>query len=289
MQQPLPPRSHGGLVFKVVFVYFLTLITLLWITHKNNLLLYDYDGYFKVLNVWGILIVGLIYVVPFAMAFAVSLQFRRFWNLFAAIVLSIFIVHGLYSLLMVNMRFNYLNDWNKEVASSSTGSLDVRKFAHKLYDDNSNGLIDRMEFRALMDTSSLADGNYVLRVHLSQDGFILPGGETIHAKVLKIRPDQKKQIILKFAINPQRYKLYFDQGPANVDIELKKRIAFGTRGKKILSLSRWAPLMKKTDWDSVDPQIFPDEFTIEYKEGAYVFAFIKCLLSTHFLSTPAQA
>ena len=204
-------------------------------------------------RLWLDLILIYYYVLPPVLAVILGMMFRPFWPNFRNFLVTIFVIHGLYSFVVSVIRHQYLMQRQAEFDSGQSTDIQLKSVRHELTDRNGDGVLNELNIYADIDLAQLQPGRYDMKAVLVKgDNPVLHGELT--APAFDVVAGSSGNMAVHFvsdfeAINPSYRQTVFD-----VDFQLNKEPIADYQLEKILAFSRWAPFFRETAWNGSDPQ-----------------------------------
>jgi hypothetical protein len=265
-------RSHTPVLIQVVFVYYVILIGFVWLTVRVDAPLYQ-GAWVRFPSPWLWTLWALYYIIPFFLALLFGILFRPFWLSLRNVLVTIFIIHGLYSVVMFGIRYHYLQKYEADVHATRLLRLDNFQVSHDMSSPGSDGLIHRITFLGTFDLSQYPHGQYTIFTEITQNGNLVPGGD-LGAYDFILKEGSPRDVRVLFESHPQDYQDHFGRGNFEVNAGIQRIFSVDEDGKKILAFTRWAPLIRYTSWDGRDPEIYDDVLDIDYITGVDRFSLI---------------
>lgn len=251
------PRSRGGLIFKIVCVYYATVLGFIacvayaGLPERAGGLPAD----------WQVVLAGLYYAAPLLIAFVFGILFRPFWKNFRDLLASIVLVHFLYSAALLGWRQVHLNHRQDVISESFLAVVKAEAFSHRLMDNDQDGLIDEAVVWGRLDIEDLPPGRYVNGIVLSQDGKDISG--VVDRRGFRKKAEKKADV--RFRFDPREYGSF--ERPVTVDLHIFRLIEVDKEDERIMRFSQWMPFFQQTSWRGQDRDFYPDMVRIEILYG----------------------
>ncbi|MCB9771342.1 MAG: hypothetical protein H6754_02170 [Candidatus Omnitrophica bacterium] len=208
--------------------------------------------------VWIIKI--LYYVLPLILALIFAYLFRPFWKSFRNILFTILVVQFLYSFCVNMMRWDYLQKQSDKNHWKKSDRIKVIKHNAKYFDRNSDGFLDELVLDLTMDFTKIRTGDYLLH------GVVVPGASLSPFSIdgggeFKITERGAKNILARsFVITPRSDlgRIPYEMKNFQVKLMLFRVLSVDEYGHKLLQFARWAPFLRKTNWQGEDKAIYGD-------------------------------
>ena len=270
MQQYLVQRSRSRLMKQVIFLYFLTLLGLIFVTIKFGIPLEQGGGDVASPAPWLSIIKTYYYVIPVVLAFVFGLFFRPFWRNFRNLLVTIFLIHLFFSLVIYATRYGYLQKQHVDIARSKIAELKILDLKKVFIDENKDGVLDQIKVTISVDYNGFLEGHYALSALLTQGGQEFPQN-SLGMTLFEVGEGPLKLAQIIFKSDPQVFKSLWGQGDFDIDLILQKKVFMDSKGKMILSVARWAPFFRYTSWGGADPKIHSDIVELNRFEGVDTF------------------
>jgi len=194
------------------------------------------------------------YGLPLFFAALFGLVVKPFWCNFRNLLVFILFVQVLYSFGAFLYRLEYLQQRADQLYSTRQAKVRVFGAKHLLQDNNQDGAIDNVQFSASMDVEALTLGSYEIYAQITQKGMTFPDG--IMGKIpLVLAVPMAQPIRINFQKDPRIFEPYYDSGPFDINVGVRKFIPVDPQGLKVQSITRWSPFIRTTRWDGSDPDI----------------------------------
>jgi len=253
------PRTRSALVFKIVCVYYATLLGFIaYVVYTQR---FWSGGIFPAS--WQTALVCLYYLAPLLIAFVFGLLFRPFWNHFRDLLMSIFLVHLLYSIGIYGWRQAYLNERQEVITQSSLAEIRAESFSHRLLDNDHDGRVDEVALWGRLNVRELPPGRYITGIVLSQGNELISDGLVAKSGFQK---GDKGEVDLKFSFDPRRYGQRFEH-PVRMDLYIYRVVEVSEEAEQITWFSRWTPFLRTTSWQGQDQDFYGDLVRIEIIYG----------------------
>ncbi len=250
-----PTKVFHPAVFRVVGLYFASLVVLIFLTVVCKFKLYSRMEWFGFPTAWGWLLMAWFYVVPFIFGAGGGFLLKPFIRNFVVITALIFSFHSVYTFFAFSLRSGYLMTLEAEAQASRRSELSLKSLTHKYQDENGDGLVDRVAMVGHWELKTDSPGGYLAALYLVQNNRLVAGG-SIGQQKLDMEAQGTRGFDFAFSINPVNIKDALSSGPVEVHLDLKKSIPVSGAGKSILAFCRWAPFLDRTGFEGEDPEIY---------------------------------
>ncbi len=250
-------KSEPGsfhLIFKVVGVYFVSLIVLILITIIFKIRLYEGMDWLRFPTTWGWLLLAWFYIFPFIFGAVGGFAFRPFIRNFVFITALIFFLHGVYTFFAFSLRSEYLRELESEAELSRRSTFSLTTLTHEFKDDNGDGLVDRIAVSGRWTLTTDSPGEYEASLYLVQNNHLVAGG-SLGGQKLPVETTGTKGFDFAFSLNPVHIRDTLASGMVEINLDLKKNIRISSHGKIILAVCRWAPFLERTSLEGYDLDI----------------------------------
>jgi hypothetical protein len=247
-------------VAAVCLGYFLLLGIVVAVTLAFDLPLASGEGFFRFPTTWALVIAAVYYLLPIALALLVPAQvpvFRRYLRGAAAIAGSIFLLHGLYSVVVTLERDRLAEAWLEARLRSEQAQPRFVALAHDLRDDNGDGLVDRVEVRANLQPEELDFGDYHVLAYFSHPGpplYSTALGSRDFELTQRPAPPQS----FNFETAAESLRELAVRGPLSLTLELYQRIRLDARHDRAIALCGWAAFFCPSRHGGGDPVLYDD-------------------------------
>jgi len=253
------PATRSGLIFKIVCVYYLTLLGL--VACAAHVVRSMKGGILPVH--WEAILVFFYYLAPILIAFIFGILFRPFWNNFRNLLMSIFLIHLLWSVSIAGWRQMRLNERYELAAESFLAAVDAEDFKHRFFDNDEDGLVDEIVLWGRLNIRELPPGRYIIRPVLSQSGNPISDGIVDR---LGFRRTNKEKLDVRFGFDPRKYGRVFER-PVDIDLYVYRLFEVTEEDNRLLRLSRWVPFLRRTSWQGQDRDFVLDLIRVETVYG----------------------
>jgi hypothetical protein len=248
----LPASSRIGLTARITVVYYLALLGLVWLTIASDAPLAGGEGP-PASRLWLKIIVFYFYVLPPVLAVILGIIFRPFWPNFRNFLVTVFVIHGLYSFGISVIRHQYLMQRLAEFDAGPSSEIQLKSLRHELTDKYGDGVLNQLDIFAEIDLSQLQPGRYSLKAALVKGNAPVAHGD-LAAPAFDVAAGASGNLSFHFvsdfaAVNPSYQEMVL-----NVDFQLMKEFTADHQWERILAFSRWAPFFRETGWDGSDLQ-----------------------------------
>ncbi|MCR4336739.1 MAG: hypothetical protein NUV91_02895 [Candidatus Omnitrophica bacterium] len=267
LNEPPTKKTYTLLLIEIVAIYFLCLAGAAYLVVHFQTPLYDSSGHPTLLIY---IFEAYYYVIPLILALLFGFLFRPFWENSRNLLFIIVSFHLFYSATVIMYRSPHVDARYEELHRSRLAMLQVREVKHLLFDEDKDGFIERVAFRALVDVSEFPRGKYTIYMTLAQRGQPLPDGE-IGFYEFEIAPDTQKLFYVKFATDPQKFADYFERGDLEVNLGIEKTLTITEKAAQVLKFSRWTWFPRLTRWDGQDLDLNEGYVELDLAEKAHTF------------------
>jgi hypothetical protein len=241
----------------VVAGYFLVLGLLLAATEIFGLKLRGGAFMFSGPTRWKLLLDAVYYLGPLVAGLVAGFAFRPFVPHLVAVLVAVFLMHGIYSVTVTVLRLGYLQTWQEEHRQSRHGVVVLEAFKYELGDADEDGLIDGITLQGALATQGLPAGNYDLLVVLSRTGGELARHVVANRDFTVVATDPES-VGLEIEFDPRRFRADFAAGIVSVDIEVRRYFRPSRYGRAVLRLCGWAAFFCPSYRDGSDASIYED-------------------------------
>lgn len=205
---------------------------------------------------WLWLLLFAFYGLPLILGLGVGSILEPLFVNFRNIYLTILVIQGAYSFVAYQMHSRYAENWERHKAKVENKAAYLKSLSHQFEDQDADGVIEAIVFNALLDFESYPEGDYRIKLSLSQGNNMLPGN--FNSTLIKLEKGGARLVAAQFKVDPRPYEGYFARGALDANLHVQRYFTLDKEGKRVLTICRFAPFYRATSFSGEDP-ILRDE------------------------------
>ena len=166
-------RARARLIFRITIVYFLTLFILAFLADGLHIPLSSPLRGGEILRLptpYLFLLWIFYYLMPFVVAALFGVACRPFWPQFRNLLVTIWIVQGLYSIGAYALRSQIREHIDAEIAQTKSARLKARGVSHEFLDEDKDGIPDKIVFVTEVSIDEFPLGKYEVYATITKNG-----------------------------------------------------------------------------------------------------------------------